>query len=585
MSRGVWRAVSCLGLMAGSIGCAQRLLRVSGTVLGHGGVPISVAHVAVLGEDAATPAAPAVRTSADGSYTAWVRGTGLIALRFTGVNHAPETVQILVARPGGRARVDVTLAVPDYADDFSQSAVIGDFNGFQADDTSVAMEPLADGRLTAQLAPGATSTVAYQVINATRPVETINSTHPGPPIPGTDADSYVLRDDGYYAALVKTGAAGATAVFDPARLPRGGGEPSVSIRDASNEAEQFAAFATAMRGELQSYTHRRLELKRRSADEAEVLAFVREYDWARFHRPIREALDGPGSPLFKQAALVVYLDEAGEAAEMSHSPVDRGLAHRALLDVPPSSSLWSSVRDAFPALTWANFHAGIDGYDEYFDRIITTHPDGHLREAILSYALSVATYAGEQDRAAHIYERLVADFPESRSAANAKKMFGPDRRVRTGRPVPDFRVAAMGDSATVYTRAGMLGKVYLIDFWAAWCGPCLEEMPHLHRAFERYKATGFTILSLSCDESADKVRRFRGGRWPMPWLHGLLEHCYRDRDKNDLVTAFEVGGFPSAVLVGADGTILEVGSALRGERLAATLARVLDPRASASAGS
>ncbi len=45
-----------------------------------------------------------------------------------------------------------------------------------------------------------------------------------------------------------------------------------------------------------------------------------------------------------------------------------------------------------------------------------------------------------------------------------------------------------------------LGKnVILIDFWATWCQPCLEEMPHLRRMYEANKARGFVVIAVSMD--------------------------------------------------------------------------------------
>lgn len=575
MRRPTWHGVWCLGLAAVTTACAETAFRVSGTVLGHDSKPIALAHVALLVDGPSAAAAAVVQAGADGAFNLTIGRAGLVSLRFTGVDHAPETVPLLIAELDGSAEVNVRLAVPAYADNFSRVAVIGDFNEFRADDTAVRLTPTGDGRFAAQVAAGTGGTVAYQVINATEPTEGINSTYPGPPIPGTAADRYVLRDDGRYATVLKAAGPTARIVFSPAPLPRDSSAAAVTIKSNGRETERFAEFATTTRREVQEYTRRRLELKYRGATNDEVMAFVRHYDWDRVHRPIRSVLAGPGSALLKQAAMVLYLSEAGELAEISHSPLDPAVMQQALQEVPPSSPLWASASDAFQALTWANFHAPVEGYTAYFEQITTTHPNRTLRESILSYDLSVASYAGDAEREAGVYERLLEDFPDSRATAVARKMLASDRRIVAGRPVPDFRVASLDDPAVVYSRASLLGRVYLIDFWAVWCGPCMAEMPHLHQASERYKDTGFTILSLSCDESAEKVRQFRRERWPMPWLQGFLERCYRDRDRNDLVTAFEVVGFPSAVLVGADGTILEAGSALRGDRLAATLARVL----------
>jgi thiol-disulfide isomerase/thioredoxin len=227
-----------------------------------------------------------------------------------------------------------------------------------------------------------------------------------------------------------------------------------------------------------------------------------------------------------------------------------------------------------PAITWANYHAKIDGYGPYFDRLVASNRDPKLRENVLSYDLSVAYFAGDRDRAARDFERIIHEFPNSKSAEAAKKMLATDRKVVPGKPVPAFRIAALGDGSKIYSNESLLGRVYLMDFWGVWCGPCLAEMPQLHKAYETYKDRGFTILSLSCDPSPDKVEQFRRTRWPMPWLNGFLTNCYKNREQNELVAKFEVVGFPSGVLVGRDGTVLETGPALRGDRLGETLSRV-----------
>ncbi len=53
------------------------------------------------------------------------------------------------------------------------------------------------------------------------------------------------------------------------------------------------------------------------------------------------------------------------------------------------------------------------------------------------------------------------------------------------------------------------GKVILLDFWATWCPPCREEVPHLRELHEKYKKDGLVIIAISLDRSGpDVVKKF-----------------------------------------------------------------------------
>jgi len=56
----------------------------------------------------------------------------------------------------------------------------------------------------------------------------------------------------------------------------------------------------------------------------------------------------------------------------------------------------------------------------------------------------------------------------------------------------------------------------MIDFWVTWCGPCKAEMPVLHKVYEKFKDKGFEILSISFDQTADAIDKYRKGEWKMP---------------------------------------------------------------------
>lgn len=71
--------------------------------------------------------------------------------------------------------------------------------------------------------------------------------------------------------------------------------------------------------------------------------------------------------------------------------------------------------------------------------------------------------------------------------------------------------------------AKLRGKVVLIDFWASWCGPCLEEIPAMRKAYAKHKDAGFEILGLSLDSKKLPFQRAVGENeiiWPVAFDEG-----------------------------------------------------------------
>jgi glutathione peroxidase-family protein len=65
-------------------------------------------------------------------------------------------------------------------------------------------------------------------------------------------------------------------------------------------------------------------------------------------------------------------------------------------------------------------------------------------------------------------------------------------------PRLDFKVLGInGDSLKL---SSMKGKVFLLDFWASWCGPCRISNRQLVKIYDKYKKAGFEILGISLDE-------------------------------------------------------------------------------------
>ena len=132
---------------------------------------------------------------------------------------------------------------------------------------------------------------------------------------------------------------------------------------------------------------------------------------------------------------------------------------------------------------------------------------------------------------------------------------------------PDFTAKTIdGKSVSL---ADYRGKYLLLDFWAVWCGPCLDETPHLKAAYDAFgKHPNFAMLGLNLDANTDEPWKYTRTN-NLEWTQGFLG----DWSKTDLPANFGVSGIPAIFLIGPDGQILERN--LRGPYIKAAIERAL----------
>ena len=75
-----------------------------------------------------------------------------------------------------------------------------------------------------------------------------------------------------------------------------------------------------------------------------------------------------------------------------------------------------------------------------------------------------------------------------------------------GEGAPNFTLTSLDGS--VVTLSDLRGQVVVLDFWATWCGPCEESLPHLQALHQQYADQGVIVLAINVEENRDQVSRF-----------------------------------------------------------------------------
>jgi len=97
------------------------------------------------------------------------------------------------------------------------------------------------------------------------------------------------------------------------------------------------------------------------------------------------------------------------------------------------------------------------------------------------------------------------------------------------------------------------GKVVLVDFWATWCGPCLQELPKVKDIYQKYHEKGLEIVGVSNDYKGDDLKQFMTKNPDMPWPQLFDPKAAESQSWNPITTGFGIDGIPTMFLIDKKG--------------------------------
>jgi thiol-disulfide isomerase/thioredoxin len=133
---------------------------------------------------------------------------------------------------------------------------------------------------------------------------------------------------------------------------------------------------------------------------------------------------------------------------------------------------------------------------------------------------------------------------------------GPSVEDLKGQPLPDFDLPDIQGGRV--SRAGLKGKVALIDFWATWCGPCRKMSPLLQALHLKYGARGLIVIGANTSEHDAQDRNVRTA-FPATYYAKDHELTYTfTYGSDDFKESCHVVDLPTLLLVDREGIVREV---------------------------
>jgi thiol-disulfide isomerase/thioredoxin len=135
--------------------------------------------------------------------------------------------------------------------------------------------------------------------------------------------------------------------------------------------------------------------------------------------------------------------------------------------------------------------------------------------------------------------------PDSETVQQNARMFS-GTQAWQDRVAPDFELT-LGDGTSFRLQDHIGKQVILLNFFATWCGPCRAEMPELEQFYRAHAADGMVLVGIDAQEkhtAVDAFVREVGVSFPVG-IDGT----------GDLEKLYDVSGYPTTVVIGADGRV------------------------------
>lgn len=200
-------------------------------------------------------------------------------------------------------------------------------------------------------------------------------------------------------------------------------------------------------------------------------------------------------------------------------------------------------------------------------KMVEDNPDSFVSVMVLTDMMSMKSYPASEIKA--MYDQLDDEVKQSPIAKSLEQNLERESAVDIGSKAPDFTAPTPeGDELSL---SDALGKVTIVDFWAAWCKPCRVENPKVVKIYEKYHNNGLEIVGVSLDRPGQRDKWLQAIEEDgLPWHQVSHLQFWQD----PIAQEYGIRAIPATFILDEEGVI--VARDLRGQDLENKVAELLN---------
>ncbi|RRJ90110.1 AhpC/TSA family protein [Paenimyroides tangerinum] len=196
--------------------------------------------------------------------------------------------------------------------------------------------------------------------------------------------------------------------------------------------------------------------------------------------------------------------------------------------------------------------------------LIKKNKDAYISLIIIEQLMNGETITFEEYKS--YFEAFDSKLKNTKKGKEINQRIESLEKVAIGQIAPDF--SAPNPEGKMISLKESLGKVTIIDFWAAWCGPCRQENPNFVALYNKYKNKGLQIIGVSLDRDAEAWKNAIA-KDQLTWIQiSNIKHW-----QDPIAQLYQVSSIPKTFILDSSGKI--IAKDLRGAELDTKIAELL----------